>query len=435
MSSVNTDDYALSRVPASARYHWFSMATQRFGMLSSLASFLIGATLGFGMNFWDAFLALTFGALILEAVTLLVSIAGQREGLSTSVLARWTGFGRSGSALVGLAVGISAMGWFGVQNQISAKGLAQLTGFDSVWFWALVAGVVTTVIVAIGFASMAWTAYVTVPAFLLLAGWSIVSELSTHSLESLLAAAPAGPAISLAQGTAIVAGGFIVGAVVSPDMSRFNRSVGDVVKQTVIGISVGEYVIGLTGVLLALALKTNDVIAIVTSTSGFIGAIVIIAATLKINDWNLYAASLAVLNFADQVFGVRIHRATTTIVVGLLATVLGAAGILDSFVEFLTLLGVVFPPIAGIMVAEYFIVRSWRAELDRSREKGELPSTSPGWVPAGLLAWLGASLIGLYVHWGLPSVNSIVAAVVLYVVLARLIPVGTGKRAVAVSAG
>ena len=104
-SSLGHDDYALRRVPEDARYHWFSVAIQRFGQLSSLASFLLGATLGFGMEFWDAVLAITLGAVILEIVTIFTGIAGQREGLSTSVLARWTGFGTAGSTLIGLAIG------------------------------------------------------------------------------------------------------------------------------------------------------------------------------------------------------------------------------------------------------------------------------------------------------------------------------------------
>jgi purine-cytosine permease-like protein len=36
--------------------------------------------------------------------------------------------------------------------------------------------------------------------------------------------------MSLLEGTTLVAGGFIVGAVITPDMTRFNRSAADVVK-------------------------------------------------------------------------------------------------------------------------------------------------------------------------------------------------------------
>lgn len=106
-SAVGVDDYALSRVPSGARYSWWSVAVQRFGQISALSQFLLGATLGFGMGFWQAFLALTLGAVILEVVAVFVGVIGVREGLSTSMLARWTGFGRAGSAVIGLAIGIS----------------------------------------------------------------------------------------------------------------------------------------------------------------------------------------------------------------------------------------------------------------------------------------------------------------------------------------
>ncbi|MFF2327328.1 MULTISPECIES: purine-cytosine permease family protein [unclassified Streptomyces] len=419
-SSAAQDDHALGRVPDAARYHWFSVATQRFGQLSSLASFLIGATLGFGMTFWNAVLAITLGAVVLEVVTIFTGIAGQREGLSTSLLARWTGFGSMGASLIGLAISVSALGWFGIQNAVSADGLVNLVGGLPAWAWALVCGLIITGVVMYGIGSMAWIAYITVPAFLLMAGWSIVVELSKHDLGSLTTAQPAGPPLSLLAGTTIVAGGFIVGAVITPDMSRFNRSSADVVKQTVIGITVGEYVIGLIGVLLALALRTNDVIAIVTSTSGFIGTLIIIAATIKINDWNLYAASLGVVNFIDQVFGKRVNRGVATLVVGVAGSVLGATGILDNLTGFLNLLGVLFPPIAGIMVAEYFVARTWRASLDNTRNEGVLPASAPTWVPAGIVVWLVAALVGKYVDWGLPSINSVVVALVLYIAAARL---------------
>ena len=59
-------------------------------------------------------------------------------------------------------------------------------------------------------------------------------------------------------------------------MTRFNRTAGDVVKQTVVGITLGEYVIGLVGVLLAHAVDTADIVAIVTSTVGFVGMLIVI---------------------------------------------------------------------------------------------------------------------------------------------------------------
>jgi cytosine permease len=419
-SAVGVDDYALTRVPQSARYSWWSVAVQRFGQVSALSQFLLGATLGFGMWFWEAFVALTLGAVILEVVAVFVGIIGMREGMSTSMLARWTGFGRSGSALIGLAIGISLVGWFGIQSAVSAQGLAALVGVLPEWGWSLVFGLVVTSIVLWGFGSMAWTAYVTVPAFLVLVGWSIISELSRHDVGALMASAPPGPQLSLLEGTTLVAGGFIVGSIITPDMTRFNRSVADVVKQTVVGVTLGEYVIGMAGVLLAHAVGTSEITTIVTSSVGWVGILVIVAGTVKINDWNLYSSGLGLVNFVGTVFGRRVHRGLATALIGVVGSVLAAAGILGAFTEFLTLLGVAFPPIAGIMVAEYFVVRRWRGDLEAARASGRLPEQAPAWVPATLVIWLVAALVGRFVEIGLGSINSLVVAFVLYVVAGKL---------------
>jgi cytosine permease len=419
-SSVGVDDYALTRVPESARYSWWSVAVQRFGQVSALSQFLLGATLGYGMGFWQGFLALTLGAVILEVVCIFVGVIGVKEGLSTSMLGRWTGFGRAGSALIGLAIGISLIGWFGIQSAVSAQGLAALVGGLPAWGWSLLFGLVVTAVVLRGFSSMAWTAYVTVPAFLILVGWSIVSELSKHDVGTLVRQAPPGPHLGLLAGTTVVAGGFIVGAIITPDMTRFNRNIGDVVKQTLLGITLGEYVIGLAGVLLAHAVRSSDVTTIVTSSVGWVGILVVVAGTIKINDWNLYSSGLGLVNFVGTVFGRKLNRGVATAVIGVIGSVLAAAGILDKFTEFLTVLGVAFPPIAGIMVAEYFIVRRWRPELDAARLAGRLPEDAPMWVPATLIIWLAAALVGQYVTVGLPSINSLVVAFVLYVVAGKL---------------
>ncbi|MEO3869794.1 cytosine permease [Nonomuraea sp. B12E4] len=420
------DDYALDRVPTSARYGWTTIAVQRFGLLSALSQFLLGATLGMGMTFWQAVLAITLGAAILELVAIALGIAGMREGLSTSLLARWAGFGRHGSGLVGLVIAVSLLGWFGVQSAVLAQGVSALLGGSPVWIWAVVGGLAITAIVVHGFAGMAWTAWITVPAFLVLAGWAIAVELTQRPLGELVASAPAGPPMSLAQGATLVAGGFIVGAVISPDMCRFNRNAADVVKQTVLGISLGEYVLALVGVLLAHALRTGDVVSIVTTTSGAVGVLVLVSATFKTNDWNLYAASLGVTNALHTAFGARTGRAAVTVVLGVVGTALAALGIADHLVDFLVLLGVAIPPIAGIMVAEYYVVRTWSPLLAESRASGTLPATAPGWVPAALVIWLASAAIGNYLTWGIPALNALVAAFVLYVVAGKL--GWTGKR-------
>jgi cytosine permease len=418
--AAESDDFALSRVLPGVRRHWFAIAVQRFGQVSALSQFLMGATLGYGMTFGNAVLAFLFGSIILEVIMCVVGIIGQREGLNTALLARWTGFGEIGASLVGLAIGISLIGWFGIQSAISAESLDTLMpGVLPMWAWCLIFGLVVTAIVAFGFGGMQWLANITVPLFLVLVGWSIVTELSRHSLSELVTSPPPGPELSLGAGTGIVAGGLIVGAIITSDMTRFNRSGRDVVKQTVVGVTLGEFVIGLAGVLLAHAAASDNVVAIITSSIGVVGLLIVLTGTLKINDWNLYSSSLGLVNFVSTTFGRALSRTVTTIVLGVVGSVLAAAGILGKFTAFLTVLGVAFPPIAGIMVAEYFFVKRWRRDLDATRADGTTPATAPRVVPATLVIWLVSSLVGYFVHVGIPSISSLVLAIVLYTVAGR----------------
>lgn len=420
-SSSHGDDFALSRVPQDSRKHWFGIAVQRFGQVSALSQFLLGATLGYAMTFGDAVLAFLLGSIILEVVIVFVGFIGQREGLNTSLLARWTGFGEVGAALVGLAIGISLIGWFGIQSAISAQSLDNLMpGVFPVWAWSLLFGLAVTAIVAFGFKGMQLLANVTVPLFLILVGWSVISELSRHSIVDLMTSPPPGPSMSVLAGTGIVAGGLIVGAIISADMTRFNRSGADVVKQTVVGVTLGEFVIGLSGVLLAHATASGDIVAIITSSVGFIGLLIVITGTLKINDWNLYSSTLGLVNFISTAFGKNLNRVTTTVVLGVVGSVLAAAGILDQFAGFLTILSVAFPPIAGIMVAEYFIVKRWRPELEDSRAAGRLPESAPRIVPATIVIWLVSSVAGYFITWGIPSVFSLLISMLLYIVAGKL---------------
>ncbi|USQ79150.1 cytosine permease [Ornithinimicrobium faecis] len=418
---ADADDFALSRVTPQAQRHWFGIAVQRFGQVSALSQFLLGATLGYGMTFGNAVLAFIFGSVILEVIMCIVGIIGQKEGLNTALLARWTGFGEVGASLVGLAIGISLIGWFGIQSAISAESLdSLLPGIMPIWAWCLLFGLAVTAIVAFGFGGMQWLANVTVPLFLVLVGWSIITELSRHSIGDLLTSPPPGPNLSVPAGTAIVAGGLIVGAIITADMTRFNRSAKDVVKQTVVGVTLGEFVIGLAGVLLAHAAGTGNIVAIITSSVGLVGLLIVVTGTLKINDWNLYSSALGLVNFISTAFGRDLHRVTTTVVLGVVGSILAAVGILGHFTEFLVVLGAAFPPIAGIMIAEYFFVKKWRGELDATRDAVTLPETAPRVVPATLVIWAVSSVAGYFLTWGIPSITSLVLSIVLYVVAGRL---------------
>ncbi|NME98606.1 cytosine permease [Aneurinibacillus aneurinilyticus] len=409
------DDFSLSRVPAHARLPMWEVLLVRIGALTALSQFMLGAALGYGMTFWQAFWATMLGSVILEIVSLFLGIAGAREGMSTSLLARWTGFGKYGSSIIGVVVAISLIGWFGVQNSVFAKGLDEaLGGVLGFPLAAALTGFLVTVIVIYGFKWLSWTAKIAVPGFLAVVAYGIYEILRHHSVGELITSPAPGPALSLGMAATMVAGGFMVGAVITPDMSRYCRNGKDVLWMTVIGTIVGELGVNMIAVLMAHAVKSSDVVDIIVQTAGWLGAAVVIFATVKINDINLYSSSLGITNVLDSVFRIKMNRGWVTLVIGTIGTLLSIMGILDQFVNFLTLLGIWIPPIAGIMVVDYFVLKRNRNILDESRERGELPAICESINPITLIAWALGFTAGYWFDMGIPSLNSLLISGIVY---------------------
>ncbi|PEL14246.1 cytosine permease [Bacillus sp. AFS017336] len=433
MASKSTigDDYSLSRVPKSARLPMWDIMLVRVGALATLSQFMLGASLGFGMTFWQAFWATMFGSVLLQIVSFLLGYAGAREGLSTSLLSRWTGFGRYGSSIIGFVVSICCIGWFGVQNSVFANGLVEATNGKLILpVAAALTGIAVTALVIFGFKLLSLTAKVAVPAFLIVVGFGVYNVLSDHSIFSLIGSPPPGGALSIGVGATMVAGGFMIGAVITPDFSRFARSGKDVFWMTTIGTLVGELGVSMIAVLMSHAAKTSDVVSIMLQTSGWIGAAVVVFSTVKINNLNLYSSSLGFTNIIDTIFKVKVNRGIVTLVIGLIGTLLSILGILDRFVDFLVFLGVMIPPIAGIMVIDYFVLKTHRKALDESREKGTLPAEPERFNPVTFIAWAAGFAAGYFVKFGIPSINSLVVSGIIYYVGVLILKAIKNKRVV-----
>ncbi|MDC9582823.1 cytosine permease [Xenorhabdus sp. PR6a] len=415
---VKIEDYPLSRVPQTQRVSMLSVAIVHMGMLTALDQFMLGAVLGDSMALIDAFIAIFIGSLLFGIVTFGLGFAGMREGLSGSLLARWCGFGRIGSVLIGFIVAISLLGWFGIQNAIFAHSLNFATGDKLGFAWAAaLSGTLLTTLVAFGFKALRFTARIAVPLFILLVAYISITVLSGGSgqpLHEIIRLPHSGDTLSISAGITIVVGGAIVASLMTPDLTRYTQSGKHVLGITLLTIIAGEFVINGLAILIAKALHTSDVVTIMSQVAGGAGLLVVVFSTLRVNDLNLYSSSLGIINAVEGITGKKLRYPPTTLGIGILGTLLSILGILDRFVDFLTVLGVVFPPIIGIMLVDYYILRSYRKILDESREHGTLPYETPTIGLAAIIASAIGSVIGLITDWGVPAINSLLLASLTY---------------------
>ncbi|MHC1719569.1 MAG: cytosine permease [Clostridiaceae bacterium] len=409
------DDYSLRRVPDSDKKPMWQVLVVRLGYFACMSQLMLGAALGFGMTFKDAFWAVFFGSIILEVIGFLVGLAAAKEGMSTALLTRWTGFGEIGSLLIGLTIALSLTGWFGVQNSVFAQGLYLATGLFNIQIWSVITGLGLTLLVVYGFKLISYTANIALPLFLIAVGIAAAKVLSTSDIGALMVSQPAGPALSIGVAITMVTGGFVVGVATTPDISRFVRSWKDVLWMTVISTFVGELSICMIAVLMAHAVGSADVVTIMISLSGWLGASIVLFSTIKINDINLYSSSLGFTNAMNVFFKKNFNRGKMTIVVGVFGTFLSAIGIINSFIGFLSLLGVIIPPVVGVIVVDYFILKRSRKMLDESRAVGELPKVCETWNPVSIAAWVIGFAVGYFItDIGVSSINSLVVSGIVY---------------------
>ena len=414
------NDYSLSRIPEGAKQPLWQILMIRIGALCCVSQLVLGASLGYGMSFWDAFWATMLGSVLLQVISWALGTAAAREGLSTSLLSRWAGLGKNGSAVLGGVAAISMIGWFGVQNSVFADGMYSITGVLNFPIWAVITGLGVTLLVVAGIRWIATFASVFVPLFIIAVIVSAGIVLSDHNIMEFLTTSHPGPALSFGAATTMVAGGFIAGAICTPDYARYLKNGTQVFWMTLIGTFLGELGMNLIAVILAHATGTNNVTDIMMATSGVLGVIIVVASTVKLNDINLYSAGLGLATMINALFNVKVNRTIMLWVIGGIGTVLSILGILDYFTSFLTLLGVALPPVAGIMVIDYYILKRNRDKLDESRAKDELPHSVEVWNPMAIIAWIVGFAVGegsSTLNIGIPGLNSLILSGVVYWIL------------------
>ena len=112
------DDYSMEAVPESARKGFRSMFFVMLGFTFFSASMSVGAKLGNGLDLTGFAAACVIGGVILSAYCGILAYIGSDTGMSMDLLCR-RAFGKKGSYLSSLVLGLTQIGWFGVGSFVS----------------------------------------------------------------------------------------------------------------------------------------------------------------------------------------------------------------------------------------------------------------------------------------------------------------------------
>lgn len=417
---------------AQRNWAWYHFAALWVGMIVAVPTWMLAAALiEQGMSAGQAALTVLLGNVIVLIPLLLIAHPGARYGIPYAVLVR-SSFGTHGARLPALARACVACGWYGIQTWIGGEALLTLLGkflgadlrgaplpfFDIgigqllsfLAFWGAQLLFVRKGLTAIRRLET-WTAPLKILACVGLLWWAVDKAGGFGPIFTAPSAFVAGGkhegqfwAVFLPSLTAMV-GFWGTLALNVPDFSRFARSQRDQMIGQTLGLPPTMGVIALISVITTSATVVIyghaiwDPVELAGTMAGpfvLLGLIVIAVDTVSCN----IAANLvcSAYDFASlSPARISYHRgALLTAAIGLLIMPWKLMATSNGYI-FVWLVGYggLLGPIAGILIADYWLIRRTVLDVDALyREDGQFRYRN-GWNPAALIAFTLAVLPNL----------------------------------------
>lgn len=407
--SASMEQKALSRIPEKDRQSWASIAFIWIGTMICIPMLMVGGLLSSVMTFGNVVLAAVIGFGICSAVMCLGGIQGMDLGLPSSMCAT-KAFGDKGSSfLTSAVVFVAQLGWFGVQTATCAAAFNTLMQYWNIafpfWLSCIIWGGVMLFTAVYGFKFMKILNYIAVPALVLMCGYGMINAIINVGWSTITANAPAQP-MPMASAVSLVIGLFAVGTVINSDYSRYARNRSATILATVLGVLPAAVLMFMVGGVMALSAGNYDITAVFASMGmPIISMLVLILATWTTNTGNAYTAGLA----AMKVFSLKdSRRPLVTIICGAIGTIIAILGLATVLEGFITILASLVPPVAGVMIADYWIVCGGKASNWH-------PIKGFNWC--GIAAWICGCIVALFFSFFSPALDGILVCAVAYLIL------------------
>jgi len=404
-------------------WSWQSISGLWVGMVVCVPTYMMAAGLvAEGMSWWQAVLTVLAGNIIVLIPMIAIGHAGTKHGIPFPVLLR-SSFGTAGAKLPAMLRGLVACGWFGIQTWVGGSAiyiiinimtdnaisgsvisflgidLGQLVCF--LLFWAL-----HVFFIARGTESIRWLETYAAPFLiamgLALLGWAYFkaggfgSMLSTPS-QFVAGGSREGQFWSVFwPGLTAMVGYWATMALNIPDFTRFARSQKDQFIGQALGLPLPMALFAFIGVAVTSATVVIygkaiwDPVELTSHMGGFAVIVALIALILATLTTNLAANVVAPANGFSNLSPSKISfKMGGYLTAGLGIAIMPwkllestSAYIFTWLIGYSALLG----PVAGIMVADYFVIRKTRLNhRDLFRNDGEY-SYRKGWNPVALIA-------------------------------------------------
>ena len=374
---------------------------------------VVGMFLVPALGLTEALLAILIGAVIGNLLLGLGAIVGSDTGAPTMVLLR-APLGVRGSFVPTALNIVQLIGWAALEVMVMAQAMDALVGRllgsgSAYYLWVLLFTVLTAFLALSGPVKVTrqYLEKFVIWAVLLSTLWITLALFLTYDVRALLAR-PGTGGMPFWIGVDLVVALPISWFPLVADYSRFVRSGKAAFWGTAGGYFVPHVWFYALGALLVLAVNVvSDPIApiaplmtaIAGLTAGWLALLILLVGETDEGFANVYSTAISIQNLVPELS----HR---TLVLGISAIVLvlGVLVPLTQYESFLLLIGGVFVPLLGVLLADYFVLSRRRYAVD------DLYRTAGRYWYGGGINWLGmvAWIVGIATYLaisGLPSLG------------------------------
>ncbi len=386
------NDYEKTPVPENARKTWVEQGMVWLGEGFCLSGLAVGGVLANGLSFRDTFIASVVGSFIVFLLATICAFVSTHTHLPTSFNCRRS-FGTTGAKIIGVIFCICNFGWYAFQADLFGNTISlvvkQLSGSTiTPVIFTVIGGLAMSMTAIFGFKAIKMLSLIGVPLLFVLCITAVIKTGTIVPMSDIVDSGPIGSPISIVAGITVVVSSFAVGIAMMGDFSRFCKTR----KDCAIGISLGYFwgyiPVMMCGAFFTYAFKNWNVVEVMVLTLGLgiFGALVLVIGQWTTNDNNLYGSVLGLMNTLDGVS--KIPRMKLTLILGAISTAIAALGVYKYFVNFLLILGVFITPIAGILIADFYICNRKSYDEDWS-------TVHSGIKWDAIIAWIISSFVGL----------------------------------------
>ncbi|MCM3653818.1 cytosine permease [Metabacillus litoralis] len=390
-------DFALEPIPKDHRRGFLSMFFVMLGFTFFSSSMVAGGTLGQGLGMKEFMTIILIGNLILGVYAALLGFIGAKTGLTTHLLTSYS-FGKKGSYLTSFILSAIQVGWFGVGVATFAIMVNKATGI-SLPLLIIISGILMTSTAYWGMKALTALSIIAVPAIAILGSLSIFK--ATEDVGGFTALMQLEPTDSLSYTVAlsICIGSFIGGATLTADFTRFSKSKKDGFITTFIAYFIGNSLMFTFGMIGTLAMGFADISDVMVAQGLIIPAIIVLGLNIwSTNDNSLYTSGLGFSHIT------KLPKNKLVLFNGFLGTALSMV-VYNNFISWLTILGTTIPSIGAIILVDYFLLR---------RKSGYQSKNMKNVNMNAVVAWAVGIVAANFIP-GIPPVNAILAAVMVYV--------------------